>query len=444
MKIERRSLRVTIPVLLVFASLILFEMREFDQAIQRPIDAANFHKVMALVVVFLYLFLYLSMRGLPRRWGGFHIGYMLYILLGVASSIVYSQLRAFSFWKIFEVSCVFLLSLYVLSACQRDPSLRERFYDLCLSFLKFILIVTLAGAIVNPAEAFRVPISEESMRMYGTPVLPYQLFGVLIQVNSNSLGAMAAILFFTYTCRLATGNSNVIAWLWLLISIVFLVFSQSRTAFLGLFSAYVFTITANTVQRRGTKIVLMVLLVSFVILVTSVIGEYFTRGMHLERLAVLTGRMVWWETAIVEYLHAGPLAKTIGLGFMSANRSVLSERLDAGGAATLHSDYIDALLSTGIVGTGIVLIVMAVLLVKVYRRVRQTRSIISVEMLGVVVILCVRSLTGTTIASHNIFLVMLFSVAVYLQLPPPHSSVRQLYVRDTTGFAAPLPGGKIG
>ena len=104
MNIERRSLRLTVPVLFVFASLILFEMREFDQAIQRPIDAANFHKVVALIAIFLYLLLYMSMRGLPRGWGGFHVGYMLYIVLGLASSIVYSQLRAFSFWKIFEVS----------------------------------------------------------------------------------------------------------------------------------------------------------------------------------------------------------------------------------------------------------------------------------------------------------------------------------------------------
>lgn len=405
-----------IPALLVFMSLLLFETRDFGQATQELISASNLHKVLALIFTSIFMFAFFVLRGLPRHWAVFQTGFLLYILLGVLSSLFFSSNVFFSLWKLFEISTVLMLSLYVLTLSKGTPLLSEKFYEICLFFFKFMLIVTAIGALIYPSEAIRSPLSDASMEVYGTSLLPYQIFGTILQVNPNSLGAMSAILFFVYAHRFMFGNRSTGVVSWVLFSLVFFVLSQSRTAFIGLLCAFAVTIMVDANQRKTTKFFLIFIFALLVTASANVLVEYFTRGMDQERLAALSGRTIWWEVAVEEYLNADMLAKMIGMGFATASRTILDSKLDQGGAATLHSDYIDTLVSTGILGLMIVIIIMIALLIEAYKHANKVRDPIAIEMLGVIIILFVRSFTGTTIATHNYFLILIFSIAIYLQI----------------------------
>lgn len=416
MKINRRYLRLLSISSLVFASLILFKTRDFEEAVANPLSATNLHKVIAVVFAIGYFSIHLLMRGIPRRVSQFQAGYLVYIALGITSSLIYSQEKIYSIWKILEVSSVLLLSLYVSSTCLKRPSASNDFYEICLAFLKFLMVVTAIGALIYPSEAFRSPLSEGSLAVYGTPLLPYQLFGTLIQLNPNSLGAISAILLFVYARRFVDGSRRLSVVTWMLLSTAFIILSQSRTAFAGLLAAFAVTVYADRNQRAITKIFLALVGILSIASISGLLVQFLTRGVDLERLATLSGRMVWWEVAIREYLNADALAKLIGMGFVSASRTILSEKLDQGGAATLHSDYIDALVSTGAIGVLTLSLIMFTLLINAYKQVKSSRSVIAIEMLGIVVILFIRSFTGTTVATHNMFLVLIFSIAVYLQV----------------------------
>ncbi len=327
-----------------------------------------------------------------------------------------------------------MLSLYVLTLSKGTPLLSYKFYEICLLFLKFMLIVTAIGALIYPSEAIRSPLSEDSMAVYGTPLLPYQIFGTILQVNPNSLGAMSAILLFVYAHRFMLGNRSSGVVLWVLFSLTFLILSQSRTAFIGLFCALAVTLIVDPNQRRTTKSFLIFIFALFLTASANVFVEYLTRGVDQERLATLSGRMIWWEVAIEEYLNADMLAKIIGMGFATASRTILDSKLDQGGAATLHSDYIDALVSTGMVGSMTLLIIMAVLLTEGYKYAKNVRDPIAIEMLGIIIILLVRSFSGTTIATHNFFLILIFSIAVYLQIEKsrPQHNISNFRINDAT------------
>ena len=426
MSVRRSVLGSYLPILLIFISLVLFSTRDFSQAYQSAIDVTNVHKVAAVVIVTLLLTGYLVMRGIPRGWSNIQKYYLGYIIIGIASSILYSQWILFSLWKILEVSAVFLLSLYVLSVGRRDQTFPISFYELVLSFYKFLVLVTLLGVVFFPEEAIRSPLSDESLETYGTPLVPYQIFGVIIHINPNSLGTISAILLFVYIQRLLAGDHRIGNKVWAVAAGTLLIFSHSRTAWIGFLLSLSLALIFSPCIRKRTKFVLVS---GMLILVASFSGffiDYMTRGYDQQRLMQLSGRMVWWATAIDEYVNADLLGQTIGLGYMDANRFILADKLDSGGAATLHSDYIDALISTGFIGALMLIMAVSSLAWSTFKYFKRSHNILSVEFLGITVILIIRSLTGTTVASHNLFLILFFSIGICVTALSKHLGQRPL------------------
>lgn len=411
---NRRNIRMIFPTILVFASLIIFQTRDFAETSANPLSLSNAHKVVALSLVLIYFGLYLFNKKLVLNWTGFQLGYLIYILLGVSSSIAFSSNLLFSLWKLSEISAALLLSVYAMYLSKRDLSINVSLFSLSLQFMKFMVVATVVGAIIYPSEAIRSPLSEGMEAVYGTPIFPYQIFGTIIQVNANSLGAMAAIFMFIYTVRILKGSRDTKTFLWLIVSVALLVLSQSRTAIFGLLCAFVISLFVEPRKSGLSKVLIVVVSVLGVIWQIEVIFGYLSRGMDVERLSNLSGRMVWWAAAIEEYLDAGLVQKVIGLGFLTANREILATKLGYGDASSLHSDYIDSLISTGFFGPIILLYIFLQLLVKAFHRARILRTRLSYEMLGIVAILLVRSFTGTTLAVYNIFLIVLLAVAVFI------------------------------
>ncbi len=188
--------------------------------------------------------------------------------------------------------------------------------------------------------------------------------------------------------------------------------AQSRTSWLGFLIA-----VSACFLRRGRS--LLVLVIFWVIAAggLSFFGDevelYFTRGATFERFAGMTGRLIWWEAALQEFDKAEPAAQALGLGFMSAGRFVLSESLDGKGASTLHSDYIDALLSTGYVGLAALAFSILALTISAVKSSNLAKyETQCIEIFGIVIILTIRSVTGSVAACHSIFLPLFLICAV--------------------------------
>lgn len=404
--------RSMLPVYLVFVGLVLFTTREYGQAAQSPIELSNLHKVAANCVAGLMLAVYFMRRGFPRNWVDSQKYYLVFLLAAIASTLAYSTNVLYSTWKIFEALLAFLLSLFILSRARCNPKVAFDFYETTLGFARFILAVTVLGVLVLPTVAIRSPLSAESLAAFGTPILPYQVYGSIIQVNPNTLGALSAVLVVVHGRRFLQGNRHVPNVIWLLLSTAFLVFSQSRTAWAGLLAAFLATLALSPRIHATKKTLIALLILTFAFTFLSSIYDYLSRGVGVDRLLTLSGRVGWWEAAAGEFLTADFLGKTIGLGFMTANREILTSEFDAGAASTLHSDFIDALVSTGVVGFAMICLALFATVWRTWRLVGRERGELPLELLGVLLILAVRAFTGTTVASHNVFLVMFFAVSV--------------------------------
>jgi O-antigen ligase len=401
------------PVYLSFGSLLLFRIRSYTEAAEAQLDASSLHKVAAVILIFGYVGSVLLSRGLSRRWPATIVFFSGYLFVGILS-LQRSEHLAYSGWKLAELGSVLLVALYVLRVSRGDPVFATRAYRAWLGYLSLLLVSALVSAIVLPEEALRFPVSEETAQAYGDPLLPIQLWGVLVQINPNSLGAAAAILLFVQvmTWLEVPGERTLRRLVWICVVAGVLILAQSRTAWLGFAIALVVGLAGSPAIRRGTKAFAAAAAAVAVLAGATYVQAYVTRGASAEHLAKLSGRTEWWTVAIREVLNADALGQLLGLGFMSANRSLLANRLGTE-AATLHSDYIDALVSTGFVGVGLFIGAIAAftwLVAALYRR--RIRSPLRTQITGIACILGVRSVTGTTFAVHNHFILGYVLLAV--------------------------------
>ncbi|WP_242354770.1 O-antigen ligase [Anaeromyxobacter sp. SG64] len=396
-----------LPLLLLFASLLLFRSRSFAEATE--IDLLTVHKVIALPFAILFAGGYLVLRGPPRRWPAALSFLAVYICVGIISTGLTSR-SPYSLWKLSELVMVLVVGLYVLRMSRSRPEFASEAYELWLKFLGVLVVAALVGALMFPGDALKAPLTEESLELYGKPILPIQLFGVLLTVNPNSLGAMAAILLVVAMARFrdsCSGTRRVWRMLWIGALVAVLVLAQSRTAWMGLGAALVAGIWLARRASRAAKALALASLAASATYASAYIYAYMTRGVSTEQLSNLSGRAAWWSAAFQAFLDADFLGKTFGLGFMVANRTILSTQFGSD-AGSLHSDYVDALVSTGVVGTIALIIAACAFALSVRNASPYQRA----ELAGIVCILGVRSFTGTTFAIHNHFLPALVLIPV--------------------------------
>jgi len=409
---QGRRIQRLLPAYFMLVSLLLLAKRDFGDAVESPLELSNIHKVLAIGTAILLVSAHFVMRGVPRSWSSVQVAYLGYIGCAVMSSLLFSPWLLYSMWKVTEIFCVLVVSVYLLGIARRDSRSAIDYYELCLDFFRFLLITVAIGVVLFPGDAIGPPVGEETVRALGEPFLPYRVTGVIVEVNPNSIGAMAAVLVFVSLVRIVFVRSRPMHWVWLVISGAFLVFAQSRTAWVGLIGALVVTVLFSRSLSWSKRVFGLVLLGAAAVVLSEIFYLYFTRGLPEDRLVGLTGRALWWEVAIREFLRAEPLRQILGLGYQTASRLSLEAEL-GWVVTTLHSDYVDALLSTGV--AGLLLLVMAVaLLGRDLNRIRHrcTSQTFVTELIGVVIILVVRTVANTTIASHNLFLPLFFAVAI--------------------------------
>lgn len=420
---SKARLSIAMPVILLCISLLLFESRDYSTAQSSPVGLMNLHKVWGVLGAAALATAYLMKWGVSRRIGTPNFCLLILLLCALVSFLTSTQSTVIGGWKLIEWVSVFIVAVYMVTAIRRGKVEASFFYGVLFRFLQLLSICIGLGLVFTPSAALTLTMGEASLDAYGPSVLPFQLNGVFPVINPNGVGAIASLLLFVYLLRWKTGRRGTPEALWILLAGSQLVMAQSRTALVAFACAYV-VITLLNPRRSVLRSALFIGVCLFLAIVFSGrVWLYLNRGLDVTSLAKLSGRVVWWETAFTTFAEASAFRQAFGLGFYDASRQILADQLDAGGASTLHSDYVDALISCGWVGLVVFVTGVCSALRSALTFMRRRYSGMAFEYMGVLIILVVRSLTGPAMFSYGTLMLLFYTVASLVSCGSAISSV---------------------
>jgi O-antigen ligase len=297
-------------------------------------------------------------------------------------------------------------------------------------FLFFLLIINVyVGVLVWPEYAIARGYRDE-MGMLG-----FSIQGALPGLSANAVGDIAAIIGVVAFVRILEKSTSTLFYVpILLVSLLTMVLTQSRTPILA------FLIAIIVVLIIGGRFVLLA--VFGALLGTLLLTGYFQlaytfmqRGQTEQGLTTLTGRVGWWEASVQALQENWINGYGANVGGRYALESILGEE-----RATVHSTWVEVLLDTGVAG----LVIFSVGLIATWFclfRLRPNamenpiRRLLWYESLGVLTILCVRSVFAVNLVWS--FMVLTFgTVLVFIAV-----ARRQVVQSRDAGaaLAQPLP-----
>jgi O-antigen ligase len=400
---NKRKFLPYLPLYLIFLSNVVISIRDYEEIETSPVSLGVIHKIISLIVAFCFIFVYILYNKkltiklpLPLKL------YLYYLMLGFFS-LSQAQIVGYSIWKLFEVVTTFIFAIYIIVSSAKQPKVGILWYEKTLRIILIIVLLALVGLIINPTKALAPPTSK------GEAFLNYQLNGYIINTNPNSLGLLASILLMVSICRLYLFNNRKNYWLTIfLLSFFVMVLSQSRTSWMAFaVSLATFIILSQTkIQYKIFSIIVIILVIYFF---TNPLLLYLQRGSSESLIMSGSGRVDMWIFAwdiIKEH-------KITGLGFGEGSRAILSI-YGAGTTSTLHSDYLDAAASVGILGPILIFCIFLTSLFYILRNYQLIKLSYPknywIELLLIILMLWVRSLTGITISSLSYFCIIFFIV----------------------------------
>lgn len=332
--------------LLIFASALVFRVRGVNAIEQDPVDAWALYRIGLEAIVTLALLIRLALRRTPwfgSMFRGF-VGALTAFGLVELASTAWSVYPAWTFYK----SCEYLLDIALLAAVlatlQSIKSYKDLF-DWTWLLYGLLLLSVWIGLVIWPQQALY-----PNGKNIGVGILGIRLTGVLPAVSSNDIGTYAAILALVALCRLLpiAGKKSDRAWYILLFtaSMATMVLSQTRSAIAGfLFGVFLLLLFS---RRLGLSAVLTFVVAP--LLVASSLGgliwTFLERGQNAQQLESLSSRVTWWSFAWQKFMER-PLT---GYGAYAAGRFAVLARIGMVKTSTMHSDYLEMIVGTGIWG----------------------------------------------------------------------------------------------
>jgi O-antigen ligase len=260
-------------------------------------------------------------------------------------------------------------------------------------FLFFLLIISVyVGVLVWPEYAILRSYRDE-MGMLG-----FSIQGALPGLSANAVGDVAAIIGVVAFVRILEKSTSTLFYVpILLVSLLTMVLTQSRTPILA------FLIAIIVVLLISGRFVLMAIFGA--LLGTSLLTGYFQlaytfmqRGQDEQGLTSFTGRLGWWEASLQALQENWVNGYGANVGGRYALESVLGEEV-----ATVHSSWVEVLLDTGVAGLVLFLAALITTWYWLFRlRPNAMENSISrllwYESLGVLTVLCVRSVFAVNLA----------------------------------------------
>jgi O-antigen ligase len=385
--------------ILMIVSTFVWRVRTTDALVSNPLDKAAMVRVALValtgVVVLVHLLRHPTRAALPAAV----ILLIPYVGTAIVSAVG-SPLPLFGLYRAFELSVGLGAIIAVATA---DRAEWRKALDLVLAAFGGICLLAWLEGIAMPTRGWEVV----------NGVVSHALIGYFPAFSSNSLGAYGAVLAIWGIAQLDSPHYRP----WVVRVAAFgglltLLATQYRTGIV----AFLLALTYVAWQWRRGPLALVVL--GGALLVISS-GDWsairmrtqvaFARG-NADAVSSLDSRSVYWHAA-EPYIKARPV---FGWGLNVGTRKALST-LGLEETSTIHSTWFEALLGTGIVGTlflaGAYLALLAAALSR--ERDREKAAIV-----GIAIIVLVRSLTGTTVELFDVMGLLFGALALATRAPP--------------------------
>jgi O-antigen ligase len=346
--------------------------------------------------------------------GGAALWMLAYGGLAMASAM-YSVSSFVSAWKGFEVFVLVLTGVYLAGLLRNTQDVESLLNTLWLVLL-FLVLTALAGAALNPAEAFY-------RQLWGATVLS----GVYPQINPNSLTEYSALLVVVCVVRLfrpCPRKRSLGTWVVLGLALTAMLLAHSRTS---IFAAAAAILAVVFFSGRTTLFWASAATMSSVWFFSEAVSAYIRRGQPHELFTSMSGRTQFWETVWSRFLDS-PI---IGYGFYAAQRKLF-------GVSSIDNTYLEVLLGLGILGLTVFLIpigltALALIKTRPSRDQSSPEAQLWIQLLVLFLLLFVRSLTGPSfeVLHWNLvmFMVLIVSVSALSRLNGS-TSRREISVPD--------------
>jgi O-antigen ligase len=186
----------------------------------------------------------------------------------------------------------------------------------------------------------------------------------------------------------------------LLASMVSLVMSQTRAALVGVVFASFLILLFSKRGKLGAIVTLVIAPALALLTMGGMIWTFIARGQTAAQMDTLSNRTEWWGLAWRTFLER-PLT---GFGAYAAGRFAVLAKAGFGGTGTMHSDYLEVIVGTGIWGLIPLVVALAATWWLILRFLRHSpyseERQLAHEALAILALLTLRSITNNMFTIH--------------------------------------------
>ena len=269
--------------------------------------------------------------------------YGAYLVLGFISffwstDIGYSALQLLMNLESFLFAYYFIAVFLLIRKHHPESAIRLSY--LLGNAVFFILLIFVVGVIVAPDIFYRLTHGGEEARLGG------------YLMNPNELGMLAVIGASMVALELRENRSKVLLIFMMLIALVALVLTGSRSSMIG----FVLILLYFTLRSENKKLkagVLIALAVAMPFVLSTII---FKQG-NVDEVLSMTGRLPFWKALLTEGLPNEPL---FGYGYMRIAYKDYFQSVHTYAGQMTHNTFIQVLMNLGIVGFLLVILQLGI------------------------------------------------------------------------------------
>ncbi len=325
----------------LFLSGLVWRIRDVQSTQQNPLDPAALFRVGIEFVIFMALAIRLALR--KTEWVGslFRglVGLLaLYALMCVASTVW----SAFPAWTAFK-SLEYLLDVILLAAVLASIDSLEKykdFLDWTWTLYGLAIVSVWVGVLILPEVALKpVP-----------GIFHFQIKGAMPNISADSVGELGAILGIIAFARLLLKRGGLHNRVWY--SLLFFLgcatmfLAQARTAIVAFGFSIMLILFLSRRWAMAAFLTFTGILAALPLALSGWLWAYMQRGETQEQLSSLSSRVEWWSFAWDKFSQQ----PWIGYGAYAAGRFVVMAGLQMGKTSTVHSDWVEILVGTGLWG----------------------------------------------------------------------------------------------
>ncbi len=384
---------------LLVVSTFVWRGRTTQELNANPLDAAGMVRAGLVAIAGVIAFASLTRSTMRSSRAALHGGVAflaLYAVVGVVSAVG-SPLPLQAFYRIAELTVGLLVILLArILFRERAGEILVRF---AVATVGLIVALVWLEAIAMPSRAWQQP--------YFYSISPYVLTGPVPSFASNTIGLFGAVLAIWGLAH-ARLPGHRLAWFSLAVGLATLAATQYRTGV----AAFLIAGAVVMYLRRRFLVVISILATVGVVVVLLGSGKSlshsaeaaFTRGQPAEQIRSLNGRVSYWTEAW-SLTEQRPV---FGWGLTVGGRLATTAAGDES-SSTVHGTWVEVLVGTGFIG--LLTLALAPLIVLV-QALRNRANPLAIPVIGLLIVLLVRSSTGTTFELFSILYLFFAALAV--------------------------------